>query len=220
MNPEGVAAKFKDERFFATLAGFSAEERSSTDDSLLFVLQGGVKFELADVGELTAGIGYFSYTDTIGNAPFYNGRAKGNSVDLNGDYVFEYENVEFFTQFDTELNDWPVQVFAQFTQNNEAPGEDTAFTIGTKFGSAKSKGSMEYSWIYADIEADAVIGAYADSDFGGGGTDAKGHILKVKYALSEKIVVGGTVFLNDMDRFQGIEHDYQRVQIDLEFKFD
>ncbi len=220
LNPEGIAAKFSSGAFFGTVGGFSAEERSSADDSLLFVVQGGAKVEIADAGTLTAGIGYFSYTDTIGNAPFFNGRARGNSVDMNGDYIYEYRNSELFAQFDTKLNDWAFQVFAQFTKNHEANGEDSAYSIGAKLGSAKDKGDMEFGWLYQDIEADAVISTFTDSDFGGGGTDAKGHIMKAKYALSKKVFLGGTLFLNEIDRFQGTEHDYNRIQIDLEFKFN
>ena len=220
LNPEGFAAKFSSGMFFGTVAGFSVEERGSADDSLLYALQGGVNVAVGENAKLTAGVGYFAYTDTMGNAPFYDGSAKGNSVDLNGDYLFEYRNSEVFAQFDTELNDWAFRVFAQYTQNHEVSNQDTAYALGAKLGSAKDQGDMEFAVIYQDIEADAVIGTYNDSDFGGSGTDADGFILKAKYGLSKKIFLGGTFFVNNIDRFQGTEHDYNRVQIDLEFKFD
>jgi len=219
LNPEGFAARVNSGMFFGTIAGFSVEERSSTDDSLLYAAQAGFKVPLGE-SKLTAGIGYFAYTDTIGNAPFYNGRAKGNSVDLNGDYVFDYKNTEVFAQLDAKVGDWPLRVFAHFTQNSEVSVEDTALAYGAKIGSASQPGGVEFSWVYQDIEADAVIGTFNDSDFAGGGTDSDGHILKAKYGLSKKIALGGTFFINNKDRYQGIEHDYNRVQIDLEFKFD
>lgn len=220
LNPEGIAAKFSSGIFFGTAAGFSAEERSSSDDSLLYAVQGGVKVSVGDAGKLTAGAGYFSYTDTVGNSPFYNGSAKGNSVDLGGNYLFEYRNTEVFAQFDTEVSNWALRLFAQYTQNHEVSNEDTAYAIGAKLGSAKNKGESEFSVTFQDIEADSVIGTFNDSDFGGGGTDSKGYIVKAKYGLSKKIFLGGTYFINEVDRFQGTEHDYNRLQIDLEFKFD
>ena len=79
---------------------------------------------------------------------------------------------------------------------------------------------MEFAWAYRDIEADAVIGTFTDSDFGGGGTDSSGHVLKGKYALSKRTSFGGSYYLNDVDRFQGTAHDYKRLQIDVEFKFE
>ena len=93
------------------------------------------------------------------------------------------------------------------------------YAFGAKIGSAKSKGESEFSWTYQDIEADSVIGTFNDSDFGGGGTDSDGHILKAKYAWSKQIFLGGTLFINNVDRFQGTEHDYSRLQLDVEFKF-
>ena len=220
LNPEGFAANFSSGMFFGTAAGFSVEERSASDDSLLYALQGGVKLPVGDNAKLTAGIGYFAYSDTVGNSPFYNGSAKGNSVDVNGDYLFEYRNTEVFAQFDTKLNDWAFRVFAQYTQNHEVSNQDTAYALGAKLGSAKGKGDVEFALMFQDIEADSVVGTFNDSDFGGGGTDSEGYILKAKYGLSEKIFLGGTYFANDIDRFQGTKHDYNRVQIDLEFKFD
>ena len=220
LNPEGFAVKYTSGNFFGTVGGFSAEERSSSDDSLLYVVQAGMKFPLGDTSNLTAGIGYFAYTDTIGNEPFYDGSANGNSVDLNGDYIYDYRNTELFAELSTKVGDWPLKVYAHATQNSDAPTEDTGFAFGAKVGSAKKDGEMEFSWTYMDIEADSVIGTFNDSDFGGGGTDSDGHMLKAKYAVSRKIFLGGTLFLNNVDRFQGTEHDYNRLQLDVEFKFD
>jgi hypothetical protein len=220
LTPEGFALKYASGRVFGIAGGFSVEERSSSDDSLLYVVQGGFKFPIGENNQLTVGGGYFAYTNTIGNAPFYNGKAKGNTLDTNDLYVYEYKDTELFAQFDTRIADWPLQIFAHFAKNNEVSVQDTAFAYGAKIGSSKDKGQTQFTWTYQDIEADSVIGTFNDSDFGGGGADSKGHILKAKYGLSKKIFVGGTFFVNRVERFQGIEHDYDRIQLDLEIKFD
>jgi hypothetical protein len=220
LNPEGFAATYSSGMFFGTVAGFTVEERSSSDDSLLYAVQAGVKTDLGEGAKLTAGVGYFAYSDTIGAEPFYNGSAKGNTVDLAGNYVYDYKDTELFAQFDTKLGDLPLQVYAHFVQNNEVSQQDTAYAFGAKIGSAKKQGTQQFSWTYQDIEADAVIGTFNDSDFGGGGTDSEGHLIKYKYMLRDKISLGGTLMLNKVDRFQGTEHDYNRLQLDVEFKFD
>lgn len=226
LNPEGLALAYKSGNFFGTVGGFSVEERSSAEDSLLYVAQIGSTFALGETASITAGVGYFAYTNTIGNLPFYNGSPKGNSVELIGTvqpigtYIYEYKNTEVFAQFDTRLGDWPLKVYAHATQNSEVSTQDTAYAFGAKLGSAKNDGDMEFSWTYQDIEADAVIATYNDSDFGGGGTDADGHLLKAKYAISKKIILGGTLFVNNVNRFQGVERDYSRLQLDVEFKFN
>ena len=220
LNPEGLALIFTSGGFFGTAAGFSVEERSSADDSLLYVVQAGYKFAIGDNASLTAGAGYFAYSNTIGNEPLFNGNPRGNTVDANGDYVYDYKDTEVFAQFDTELAGWPFRVYAHAVQNNEVSEQDKGYAFGAKVGSAKSDGDMEFSWTFIDLEADAVIGTFSDSDFGGGGTDSDGHLIKAKYAVSKEIFLGGSLFVNKVDRFQGVEHDYNRLQLDVEFKFD
>ena len=68
-----------------------------------------------------------------------------------------------------------------------------------------------------ELEANAVVGAFTDSDFAGGGTDGRGHRLTAKYALSKKVCFGLTYFIDD----KGLENskDYHRVQADFAVKF-
>jgi hypothetical protein len=219
LNPEGFAATYSKGMFFGTVAGFSVEERSQSSDSHMYAAQAGARFALGENVTLTAGIGYVGYSNTVGSEPFYNGAPKGNTVDSEGNYVYDYKNAEVFAQFDTRVGDWPLKVYSHWTRNSEVDEQDTAIAYGAKIGAAKDKGTMEFSWTYQDIDADAVIGTFNDSDFGGGGTDAKGHIIKVKYAVAKNIFLGGTYFSNVINRFSLPEEDYDRFQIDLEFKF-
>jgi len=79
---------------------------------------------------------------------------------------------------------------------------------------------MQFGLAYEELEADAVIGTFSDSDFGGGGTDSNGYILKGKYMLRKRISVAGTLFINKVDRYQGVELDYSRLQLDVQYKFN
>ena len=113
----------------------------------------------------------------------------------------------------------PVRAFVDFVQNSDANDEDSGLAFGVTIGKADEAGTWQASLVYQDIEADSVIGAFTDSDFGGGGTDSEGHVLKGKYALADNWAVGATFFMNEADAFTSIEHDYKRFQLDLEFKF-
>jgi len=224
LNPEGVAATYSNGMFFGTVAGFSVEERSEDSNSNFYAAQAGAKLAIGERSTLTAGAGFFGYTNTIGNEPFFNGAPKGNTVftDIDGtnSYIYDYKNTEVFAQFDTRIGEWPLRVYGHWTRNNEVDDQDTAIAFGARIGKVKGKRTMELSWTYQDIDADAIIGTFNDSDFGGGGTDARGHIVKAKYALSKNIFLAGTYFSNVINRFSLPEEDYDRLQIDLEFKFE
>jgi Putative porin len=220
LNPEGIAMSYSKGMLFGTLANFSVEERSSSDDSLLQAVQVGTRFEFGGDSKLTVGAGYFAYSNTTGNEPFYDGDPLGNSVDIDGNYVYDYKDTEAFAQFDSQIAGWPWSVYGQWVQNREVDEENTAYAIGARFGSAREKGEMEFSWTYMDIEADAVIGTFNDSDFGGGGTDHSGHMIKGKYVLSKNVAFAASYFSNEVDRFQGTAHDYNRIQLDLELDFE
>ena len=220
LNPEGIALTYGKGVFFGTLANFAVEERASSLDSLLQAVQFGAKINLGEESRLTVGGGYFAYTNTKGNVPFYDGAPMGNTVDANGNYVYDYKDTEAFAQYDTQIGSWPLSVYAQWVRNNEVDVQDTGYALGAKFGTAKAAGDWEFGWTYMDIQADAVIGTFNDSDFGGGGTDHSGHMVKGKYVFSRNVAFAGTFFINEIDRFQGIEHDFRRIQLDLEFNFE
>lgn len=220
LNFEGFAAKWESGSLFGSVGLFSAEERSTADDSLLYSAQIGNEFSLGDTGSLTAGVGYFAYSNTAGNSPFFNGNARGNSVDGAGNYLFDYANAEVFAQFDTNLGDWPLRIFAHYTQNDEVSAEDTAYAFGARIGSAKGQGTSQYSWTYADVEADAVIGTFNDSNFGGANTDSTGHTLRARYMVRDNIALAANLFINEIDVSSGAERDFSRIQLDVEFKFN
>ena len=219
LNPEGIALRYGKGIFFANAGHFWVEERSDSDNSTLSAVQAGAKFGVGKKSKLTAGVGYFAYSNTVGNEPFYNGSARGNTVGLLGNYVYDYKDTEVFVAFDSKVGELPLSIFAHTTRNNEVDEQDTGVAYGAKIGSAKGEGQWEAGWTYQDIEADAVIGTFNDSDFGGGGTDASGHIIKAKYALSESIIVGGTLFISEINSFSLPKEDYDRLQLDVEFKF-
>lgn len=220
LNPEGIALTYGKGVLFGTLANFAVEERASSSDSLLQAAQIGAMLELGGDSTLTFGGGYFAYTNTIGNVPFYNGDPMGNTVDVAGNYVYDYKDTEAFAQYDTRLGRWPLSVYAQWVRNGQVDTQDTGYAVGARLGSAKGRGDWEFGWTYMDIEADAVMGTFNDSDFGGGGTDHSGHMFTGKYVFSNSVAFAGTLFVNEVDRFQGIQHDFKRIQLDLEFNIE
>ncbi len=219
VNPEGVALNFDNGAVFANLAGLYVEERSASDDSLILGGQLGMNVGFENNIDAKVGVGYFAYTNTRGNSPFYDGSARGNSVDAEGKLVNDYRQLELFGELGTQLGDMPIKLFADWVQNTEADQLDTGYAFGVKLGKAAAPGTWDAAWIYQEVERDAVIGTFNDSDFGGGGTDVKGHILKANYSVAKNWTAALTYFLNEIDENIGAEKDYQRLQADLQFKF-
>ena len=218
VNPEGLALAFSSGSFFVNAAGLYVEERSSSDDSFILGGQAGFNSDMNGTS-LKAGIGYYGYTNTRGNSPFYDGSANGNTVDVDGNLLNDYKLLELFAELGGELGDMPFSVFADWVQNTEADQFDTGYAFGVKLGKAKNPGSWDAAWIYQDVEPDAVVAAFNDSDFGGGGTDVKGHIFKAKYSIAKNWTAGLTYFLNDINENLGTKTDYRRLQADMQFKF-
>ena len=143
-----------------------------------------------------------------------------NSFDpLTNQYLFDYEELEAFAEVGFNLAGLPATIFAQYVNNIDADEFDTGWTAGVSVGAAKAKGTWEASYAYQDLEADAVFGALTDSDFGGGGTDNEGHVVRGAYAVSDKWNVAFSYFMNTIDQNTGTEQDYDRLQLDMNFKY-
>jgi hypothetical protein len=69
------------------------------------------------------------------------------------------------------------------------------------------------------VEKDAVIGTFTDSDFRGGGTDAKGHEIGGSYQLAKNSAINLTYFINEIGLELDDPQDFKRLQADLQLKF-
>ena len=88
-----------------------------------------------------------------------------------------------------------------------------------KLGNARAPNTWEFSYTYQNIEADAVLGLVTDSDFAGGGTDAKGHLFKGAWAINKQWKIGFTFFDNQRNMDIGVKEDYKRLILDTAYKF-
>ena len=220
LTPEGIAVKYASGAFFLNAMGFWLEERSSTDDSLLLGGQGGYSGKSAGGMKFKAGLGYYDYQQTKGTTPLFDGDPRGNTVDANGNYASDFDILQLFGEASLKLdNGQPLSFFADYVQNLDADMFDTGFAFGAKYGKASKPGTWDIGYVYQDLEADAVIGLFTDSDFGGGGTDVSGHIFKFGYSIAKNFSGKLTFFLNESGENAGNKLDYNRLQADLIFKY-
>jgi hypothetical protein len=223
LNPEGAGINYVNGMFFANALGTWLESDSDSTEARGVGGQAGVNLAVADGLKLTAGAGYFSF-NTAGKGAFYvvSGKSPkffGNTVDASNRYVYDYDEIEGFAELAFSLLGRPASVFVDYVKNSDADEFDTGWAAGFQLGQAKARGTWDLSYAYQDLEKDAVFGLWTDSDFGGGGTDTTGHVLRGTYALTDRTGLALAYFLNEIGENAGNETDYDRLQLDLNFKY-
>lgn len=224
LTPEGLALQYTGSwtdqtSWFVNAGGFWADEVKSGADASLWGLQAGLKHTWQDKSYLLGGASLYSFGNIEGHRAFVtvDGKDKffGNSSS-GGLYANDYNLTELFSEYGFALGPKPAAVFADYAVNTAAASEDAGWLVGAKYGKCKDIGSWELSYDYRDLEADAVVGAFSDSDFIGGGTAGRGHRIGAAYQLAKNTQAGLTYFMNEKG---ADEHDYNRLQLDVMFKF-
>lgn len=223
VNPEGLGLSYVNGVLFANAMTTWVESDSNGTEAFGAGGQLGVAWPFGDGLKLTAGAGYFSI-NSAGKGAFYMVPGKpasfsGNSVDANNRYLYDYDELEGFAELGFALFGMPVSLFIDYVTNTDAGEFDTGWAAGAQLGVAKARGSWEFLYAYQDLERDAVFGLWTDSDFGGGGTDNSGHLLRGAYALTDKTSAALSYFINEVGGNAGVEHNYDRFQLDLNFKY-
>ena len=217
LRPEGFGVKYGQGNLFINGLGTWIDESKSGNDVLLLGAQAGISVPAFESAKLIAGLGYYEYTgfDSPTDASADADNVSGNRLTADGRYVSDFELIEGFAELQLPSNFGKATIYADYVQNLGAKDNDTGYVFGTKL----KVSDWSLGWAYQDIEADAVYAVLTDSDFGGGGTDAKGHKFSTSYAFNKKVKVGGTLFLNDRNVDFGTEQDYTRFMLDLSVKY-
>ena len=233
--PEGLALKYQRDWYFVNVLGNYLEgDSKKSNKNFSWGGQFGATASVGDV-KLTGGIGYYSiptkgketnYGDPTDPGDFFGntaveagGAACGTTPDTTCVYLYDYDLTQVFAEASFDIGDWPALVFFDYVNNSDPSDNDTGWLLGTKLGQAKDRGEMQFTYYYADKEADSMIGLLADSDFGGGGTDNKGHWLQLNYGINKSLAIGAQYFINEVDIASGSRSDYNRLMIDMQWKW-
>lgn len=232
LNPEGLTlqAQLGQGAIRAKVNGgyLWVQERSNeSDDTQVYVGQAAVTFQFIPELYLTVGASYYDYTHMQG-FQVLDWEAKnngyGNSTEnqvsgstTNKAYANDYNLVEGFVELGAFVGKLPVTVYGQTVQNTEADANDTGYLAGLTIGKAKNPGTAEIGYRYAELEKDATVGAFTDSDRWGGGTDGKGHRVHGRYQINKNLQFGVTYFMDEKKLSDPT--DYQRLQADLVLTF-
>lgn len=233
--PEGLAIKYKRDWYFMNaFASFLESDSSKSNDNLAWGGQFGATGQLGEV-KLMGGLGYYSiktagksttYGDPTDPGDYFGntaiepgGLACGTTPDVECVYAYDYLLTQVFAEAKFDIGDWPAVVFMDYVNNSDPSDNDTGWTLGTAIGQTKDRGQMKFTYLYADKEADSMLGLVTDSDFGGGGTGGKGHWLQFNYGLNKSWTIGAQYFINEFDLSSGSKSDYDRLMIDTQWKW-
>jgi hypothetical protein len=106
---------------------------------------------------------------------------------------------------------------------------DSGYQTGAILGKAKDAKSWELAYFYKYLQNNATLADFADSDFGNGGTNRKGHIMWLAYAPRDYVTLKLKYFItNRLNPFYSttgavlttpVYSDINRLQLDLVVKF-
>ncbi|MFE2008106.1 putative porin [Pseudomonas guariconensis] len=218
INPEGVAVTYKTDLGAAELFGSAGHYnlKDNVDgegvqfkhDAQLYHGQLGARFNAGDTVKVTVGTSIYGYDNDKDAAPL---QAFGNTTN-------EFNLVEGFGQVDFTGFAIPLSAYGQYVKNTESTdGEDKAWLAGLK----TKLGAWSLDYNYRDVQRNAVVSAFTDSDFGAGYTGSRGHKFKVGYEIDKNFSLGAAYLMakTDLSQLPNSDADVDTLQVDLEAKF-
>ena len=246
LNPEGVYAQYKAPlgsfQPFIGSGYFVAQESAAGHDAVLAAYQTGFDWDIArtlrggqkpDPNQKTFGtllwtsaLTYYDWDHL--DAAFAPGTTNavnlGNPTLNNVLTAGQFQILNFTQKFAFDVCGIDVAPFFDFAHNcgdedtsEEFDNQDNAYNVGFIVGRNKKQGDLSFGYRYAYIEANAVPGAFTESDFGG--ANRKGHVWRVVYNLADFLTVGATLFWTEP--IAGPLEDQRRADLraDMIWKF-
>jgi polyhydroxyalkanoate synthesis regulator phasin len=231
INPEGFAASYQRKYGTTTLFGsagyfilkdnVNGEGVQWKNDLRLYSLQGGVAFDASDRIRLTLGASLFDYRGDGEKAgqPAITLIANGNTTD-------EFSLYEGFGQMDVIGLPVPLTLYGQYVVNTAAADfktfrdadHDTAWLVGARTNLA----GIAFDYTYREVDRNAVVGYFTDSDFASGFTGSRGHKIKAQYDFLKNFNLTVSWFLAKSDvasRYNPDDAGVETVMIDLNARF-
>jgi len=231
INPEGLAATYKHNlgnsgvEMFGSAGYYTLKDNVDGEgvqfrnDLSLYAGQLGARFAPTDSLKVTLGGSVYSYNNDKDSAcPTTGTKTTPCALAVNGNSTDEFRLYEGFGQVDIANLPVPLSLYGQYVHNAATDSDqDNAWLVG--FKSKLNAFSLDYN--YRDIQRNAVVGAFTDSDFANGTTGSRGHKIKLGYEIDKNFGLGVTYFLTKADYATSSQKDANAntLQLDVEAKF-
>ncbi len=197
---------------------------AGTKDVKLYSVQGVVKAPIKDSLEVAASAAYHAYQNIRNSRVIASAtNASGNSSLPSGTnrvYTGDFHVLDTGLEFKGKVVGVPVSFYGNYARNLAKSDATTAYLLGLRFNRLKEKGDWTVAYDYRSLQRDAVIGAFADGDSFGGGTNGRGHRLGAAYQFGVNWNLAATGFLGKSGIYTGqTSLKRNRAQLDLNVKF-
>ncbi|MBV6825051.1 putative porin [Pseudomonas sp. PD9R] len=230
INPEGLSVSYKyplsgSTELFGSAGHYTLKDNVDGEgvqfkhDLRLYAGQLGARFAITDNLKMTLGGSIYAYDNDDDITP--GGTSIPSALAVNGNTPGEqFKLYEGFGQLDIGGLPMPLSLYGQVVNNKDASNDqDTGWLAGVK---TKFYGfAVDYN--YRDVQQNAVVGAFTDSDFANGFTGSRGSKLKVSYDIDKNFALGATYFMANSDYTNASvnkkDSDINTLQLDAEAKF-
>jgi hypothetical protein len=217
VTPEGYAESYDSaigDRLgvFATLGQFPLLSASQTQaDPWMYANQIGGRIKVNEDTKVTIAGTYYGFSnekvaDFTGNSATPAGALGSNTaVAQQGNARVAGSNrlatslqlMHFTGEVSTHLLVLPVSFQGDFVHNMSDTQHvgSNGYQTGAIFGKAKDAKTWEFAYFYKYVQYNATYADIADSDFGNGGINRKGHIFWIAYSPRDYLQIKGKYFI-------------------------
>ncbi|MCF7972884.1 MAG: putative porin [Phycisphaerae bacterium] len=232
INLEGGAFTYQTELSDQTQVGVNAgaiwleqDWSTSNTNQYLWAVQGYIQQALDDISKITAGVSYYDFVKVQGQTGYTTGT--GNSA-TSSVLANDYNLLEVFAELSTKIQETPFSVYGSFIQNQGTESgynDDTAWVAGAKLNKATDPGTWQLGYEYREVEKDAVLGYFTESDFlssttglTSGGIGSSGHKISYRYQVM-KNVQAALNYVMAKQETSTVDYDFNKLQLDFLIKF-
>jgi hypothetical protein len=221
INLEGIGLSKKvcidDVSWFFNAGFLVLEHVKKVGNPSMAVFQPGVTFKVSDISKMTLAASLYNFDKAKGN--LYATYAGSNSLDNAGNLMYDYNCMSAAAQICFKnLIFQKMSFFAEYVTNPDPDESNEGFLGGVKFGKKKVKcfGDWQMKAMYRELQKDAWLDIFPDSDARGGKTDNQGMEIALKIGLTKKTYLGIDYYYIGQ---VGEDNKRSLTQVDIGIKF-
>lgn len=234
VNPEGFAQNvtvrpFEPLALFANLGQLVLDEDANDKhDQWLIAEQIGGQVAFTFDSRATLAAAFYNFRNatrgTFGQNTVQAGNTRVNPAanPPNNTLLNAFRVLDLTGEITTKVRGLPVSLEGDYVKNlADTTGKDSGFQAGVRVGKASEPRTWEVAYYYKLLQTDATVADLADSDFGDGGTNRKGHIVWAAYSVTKALQLKTKFFQTQVEdeSLPPGRDDIDRLQVDLSIKF-